>query len=1036
MTEIARQAAAAATEGGGIAGLSVRRPYLATVASLLIVIAGIAAWFGIEVRELPKNEYPVVLVRGNYPGASPTTVDARVTAVLERAIARISGLSSIRASSEEGSFRLNAVFLPDSDLNDVANDVREAVNGIVHRLPDDLDDLRVFKADRDARSIITVTLTARGGEPVSSLARAIEDEIVPALSSIDGVAEVRSWGLRNRVLRVAVQPERLSAYGLSVGEVATALRAAEFDVPVGSFEADQLSVLVRADASVVEPGRIERLMIRDPVRIGDVASVFFSLPKPENVSRLDGLESVSLGIVRQPQSNTVAISDEVRQTVERLRLSYPTIGFDITDDGAVFIRGAVAEVLAALLTALGIVVLVIWLFLGRLGATLVPSVTIPVALIGSLGALWLLGFSINLITLLALVLAAGIVVDDAIVVTENIQRCRDKGLGPRAAAVIGTRQVFFAVIATTATLIAVFLPISFAPSGAGRVFTEFGAVLSVTVILSSFVALTLCPMIAARLPSLGRPGGVAPAVGRGLGALYGALILPSVRLPLVVLTLAGIGAVGAVGVHQHLGEEITPPEDRGRIQVRLQGPDGTGLDYTDRQVARIEAAFAPYVDSGVVTALTSVTGRWDPNRGQIRAILVPWEERTVTQQQIEADLGAALDALPGARARFAGGNSLGLRGGSGGGGLRMAVVGADYPAIAEAAFALAERLAEIPGLSAGRVQYQATQPQLSIQIDRARAADLDVTMDELSATLRALIDEDRLTEFTVGDEAVRVLLQSAAGAVRDPADLLNLSVRAESGALIPLTQLVTLEEQGVAAELDRHRQRRAVEVFTSLSPEITLAEAVTAVRALAQETLPPEQGLIFLDDAAALEENAQQLRIVFAIAVIVVFLVLVAQFESVTSALVVMVTVPFGLAAAVYALWLTGTTINIYSQIGALMLIGIMAKNGILLVEFADQLRDEGRAVWEAAYEAARVRLRPIAMTLASTVLAGLPLILSEGPGAEGREAIGWVVFGGLGMGALVTLFVTPAAYALIAGWSKPRASAGALLERELAEAR
>lgn len=1016
--------------GGGLPGLSVRRPWLAVVLNLLLVIAGIGALFGIEIRELPDIDRPVVSVRANYPGASPTTVDAEATSIVEGAVARVEGVTAVRSSSEEGNFRMRAEFSPSRDLNEAANDVREAVSRVTRRLPDGVQDLFVVKAEQDARPVIQIAVSS-AVDPIDRLTRRIEDEVVPELTAVDGVAQVVLFGERERVVRVAVSPESLAAYGLSVAEVADALRAAQFDVPVGSFEAGELEVLVRADATVTEPGRIEQLMLRDEVRLGDVADVYFGLATPESFARLDGRLVVSLGIVRQSASNTVAISRAVERALAGLEERFPNLDFTVTSDDAVFVEGAIVEVLKSLALAVLIVVAVIWLFLGRAGATLVPAVAIPVALTGTLAGIYLLGFSINLITLLALVLATGLVVDDAIVVTENIQRRRAEGTGRRAAAVIGTRQVFFAVVATTATLVAVFLPISFLPSEAGRLFREFGFALAATVVISSFVALSLCPTIASLLPSLGDGRGPLAAVGGRIGALYGRLLRPLLAAPLVALTGFGLLAGASLLVHGAVGQELVPPEDRGGVAVRLQGPDGTGLDYTDRQVAAVEEMLAPWVERGVATGLYSITGRYDLNRGEIGAPLVPWSERAVSQAEIEAEIRPQLADLPGARARVVSSNSLNLRGGSDGG-ISLALTGPSYPAIAEAADAFAAELARIEGLSGLRVQYQATQPQLSIRIDRARAADLGVSMDALSATLRALVDEEEVAALTIDDQAVPILLQSASGAVRDPSDLLNLSVRAETGALVPLLQLVTFREEGVAAELDRHGQRRAIEIDGALDPSLTLAEAVAEIRARAQATLPEGIGVLFLGEAASLEETSSELAITFLIALVVVFLVLVAQFESLTSATVVMVTVPFGVSAAILALWLTGTTINIYSQIGVLVLVGIMAKNGILMVEFADQLRDRGQSVREAAETAARIRLRPIAMTLVSTVLAGLPLILSTGPGAEARAAIGWVIFGGLGLAAVFTLFLTPAVYALVAGLSPPRARAGAALDAEL----
>lgn len=1021
--------------GQGITALSVRRPYLAAVMSLMIVIAGIGALWGIEVRELPDVDRPVVSVRANYPGASPTTVDAEVASLVEGAVARVSGVQSVRTSSEEGNFRMRVEFSPDRDLANASNDVREAVSRIENRLPSGVEDLFVVKSEQDADPIVDIAVWSNS-RPIDELTRLVEDAIATEFTAVDGVAEVVLFGDRQRVLRVEVQPARLAAFDLSIGEVADALRAAQFDVPVGSFGSGALEVLVRADATVSDPKRIEDLILRDNVRLGDVAAVYFGLASPDSVARLDGRMIVSLGIVRQAQSNTVRISDQMSSAIEELKLRFPDLGFQVTNDAAVFIKGSIAEVIKTLALALVIVIViaVMWLFFGRLTATLIPAITIPIALIGSIAGIWMMGFSINLITLLAMVLATGLVVDDAIVVTENIQRRRQEGMGPKAAAVIGSRQVFFAVIATTITLIAVFVPISFLPGDAGRLFTEFGFVLAVTVIISSFVALTVCPMLASLGDPLGKSNAVLQGLGSGLSGAYGAMLRPMVRAPLVTIVSASLLAGGAALVYNQLGEELVPSEDRGIVSVWVQGPDGTSLDYTDRQVIQVEKILQPYIDQGVAEGLYSITGRYDLNRGAIGMRLVPWEDREISQGDIQQQISDDLAMIPGAQSRIRSGNSLGLRGGAGGG-LSIALTGPNYSKIAAAADDFARDLAGIEGLSGIRVQYQATQPQLSIGVDRARASDLSVPMSTLSTTLRALIDEDEVAELTIDDEAIPVILQSAAGSVRDPIDLMSLYVRSDLGELIPLSQIVAFEEKGVAAELDRHGQRRAIELDASLSPDVTLREAITEVRTLAQTVLPDGIGLIFLGEAASLNETSSALTATYIIALLVVFLVLLAQFESLSSALVVMMTVPFGVCAAVYAMLLTGTTINIYSQIGVLMLIGVMAKNGILLVEFANQLRDEGQSATDAAFDAAKARLRPITMTLICTVMSGLPLVLGSGPGAEARAAIGWVIVGGLGLAAVFTLFLTPAAYALVSGFTRARASTGQALDEELKNA-
>ncbi len=1024
--------------GTGLPALSVRRPYLAAVLNLLIIVAGFAAVFGVEVRELPDVDRPIVTVRANYPGGSPETIDAEITSKVEGAVARVNGITEVRSSSEEGNFRIRATFRPDIDLIDAANDMREAVARVQRELPEGVEDLFVIKADDDARPIIQLAVTS-DRLAIDEVTRLVEKEVIPELTSIGGVADVQIFGNQERVLRVRVDPMKLASYGLSITDVVNVLTSARYDVPAGSFESDEQEVLVRADASVEDPAAIERLVLRDPVRLGDVATAFFAPAEADSIVRLNGRRIVSLGVLRRAQSNTVSISDDVVATVARLNQRLKDISIETTADDAVFIRGAITEVLISLALAVVIVVAVIALFFGQLRAALIPAVTIPVALIGTVASIWLMGFSLNLITLLALVLATGLVVDDAIVVLENIQRLKSQNVKRRAAAVIGTRQVFFAVIATTATLISVFLPISFLPSTAGRLFAEFGFVLAVTVSISSLVALTLVPMLASKLRDSGAaepgPAGRAlSATGTRFAGAYTWGLDRVLAAPLLAVGLCCLAFAGAGAVYGTLGEELTPEEDRGLITVRLTGPDGVGLKFTDRQVEKVEGFLLPLVDAGVATGLLSTTGSYDLNRGQIEAPLADWSQRTISEGEIASELNRKIRDIPGATARVQRSNSLGLRTGSGG--MRFAITGSNYEAIAEQASRLTLALeARAPQVENMRTEFRATQPQLALSIDRQRAADLGVPLENLAATARVLIDFDEVAELTIDDERVPIILEASTGAIRDPADLKSLYVSASDGRLVQLSQLVTLKEDAVPAELDRHGQRRAVEIFADPAEGVSLREAVDAVRQVADETLEPGYGLIFLDEAAALDETSYGVALTYALAFLIVFLVLVAQFESVTSAAVVVATVPFGICAAIFAMAMTGTSINIYSQIGVLMLIGIMAKNAILMVEFADQLRERGLQVYEAARDASIARLRPIAMTMLSTVLAGLPLVLSDGPGAEARAAIGWVVFGGLGLSGLFTLYLTPALYVLVAGLVRPRSETAGIVDRELEDA-
>jgi len=1020
--------------GGDLPSLAIRRPLLILVLNLLIALAGFAAIFGVEVRELPDVDRPIVTVRGDFPGASPETMDTEVTSIVEGAVARVSGVKSIRSSSEENNFRIRVEFSPGADLDSAASDVREAVSRVERELPERVEQLTVVKADADSEPVVRLAAYS-DSLSAEELTRVVEKDIVPELISVDGVADVNLFGDRQRLLRVVVDPLRLTAYGLSVTDVADVLEKAPFDVPAGSFGSDDQELIVRADATAVTVEEIAGLTIRGTVKIRDVAQVRFGPEDAESYVRLDGRPVIGLGIVRQARSNTVSISDGVIEAVESLNTRFEDVHLVVTADDAVFIRGSVREVLITLAIAVLIVIGTIWLFIGSLRATLVPTVAIPIALIGTISAIWLLGFSINLLTLLAMVLATGMIVDDSIVVLENIQRRKAQGLGSRAAVVLGTRQVFFAVVATTAALISVFVPISFLPSTAGRLFREFGFVLAFAVGISSFVALSLVPVLAARLPEgpVRYPGPLA-ALGTRLARAYERSLSAALDAPLVALAVALAFAGLAWLTFQTLDEELLPPEDRGVIYVLATGPDGVGLGYSARQADRIEAILQPFVDRGEIASVLTIVGRWDLNRVSVIAPLTPWSDRSRSQQEILAELRGPLAEIPGARVNAYGTNSLNLW--SVGGGIDVALLGSDYTRLFQVAKDFARGIEdELPNLSNPDISYQPTQPQLSVRIDRQRAADLGLPLDDLSATLRAMVDGDQIADLNVADEAIPILLEAAVGAIDDPSDLTNLYVRSDSGALVPLSSVATLTEEGVAAELDRHRQRRAIEVDSDMEPGYPLRSGADDLQGLAERVLPSDIDMILMGEAEALDETSRQVAMTYVIALVVVFLVLTAQFESLTSAAVVMTTVPFGIAAAVMALFVTGTSVNIYSQIGLVMLIGLMAKNGILVVEFADQLRDRGFSVRDAVATAAKVRLRPIVMTMISTVMGGLPLILSGGPGAEARAAIGWVVFGGLGLAAIFTLYLTPVAYLGLARFARARAAEGTRLETELRDA-
>ena len=1013
--------------------LAVKRPLLVGVLNLLIVIAGLAAFAGIEVRELPNVDRPIVSVSATFPGAAPETMDREVTSILEDAIARVTGVRQIRSSSEENNSRIRAEFNPGVDLDTAASDVREAVSRVTRDLPDRVEQVNIVKADADAQPIMTLAVSSeRYGE--AELTQLVENDVVPELLTADGVASIDEFGTRALQMRVSVDPARLNRFGLTMSDVSTALEGAPYDVPVGSFRSNAQELVVRADASATDPGLVRDVIVAGNTRIGDVADVTLAPADATNFVRLDGRPIVGLGVVRQASSNTIQISDSIRASVDRINARYEDITISIVSDDADFIKISVREVLITLSFTVLVVVGTMLLFFRAWRPTVIPSTTIPVALIGVLAGIWALGFSVNLVTLLALVLAAGLIVDDAIVVLENTQRLQDKGLGRRAAAVVGTRQVFFAVVATTAVLVSVFLPISFLPSEAGRLFREFGFVLSFAVIISSFVALSLVPALAAkfdlrtsgdRSDRLSRWGSrmrdryiaaLAWCLDRGKAVVGGAVLV------------TGLTAL----LFTQLDSELVPDEDRGVIEVDATGPDGVGLDFMDRELDEIEMVLQPYLDSGEIESTFSIVGRYDPNRVRVTAQLADWGERDRGQSDIVEELNGPLREIPGSRTNARGRGTLSF-GGGGGGNIEVALTGAEYDQIYASALKLSEAIdTQSTILSNPDISYQPTQPQLSIRIDRQRASDLGVDLDDVAQTLRAMVGGDEIVDLNVGDQAVPIFLTSQATTITNPSDLRNLYVRTEGDALVPMSSITQIVEQGVAAELNRTAQRRAIEVEADIAEGTPLQDAIDEIERLAAETVADDTDMILQGDAESLEETSNDVLLTYLFALVIVFLVLVAQFESLTSALVVLLTVPFALVAAILALFLSGISLNIYSQIGLVMLIGLMAKNGILIVEFADQLRHQGRTIREAVEEAAAIRLRPIAMTLISTVVGAVPLILASGAGAEARQSIGWVIFGGLGIAGVFTLFLTPVIYLGVARFGKPRSVDLAKLQEEI----
>jgi len=884
----------ASLRGQGLPTLAVRRPLLIGVINILIVMAGVAALFGLEVRELPDVDRPIVTVRASLPGAAPETMDAEVTSVLEGAVARVAGVREIRASSEENSTRIRLEFSPGTDLDTAAADVREAVNQVTRGLPDRVENLFVTKADNDAEAIMTVALVGRGLRE-DELSRIIERDVSPELLAIDGVASLQPFGTRETQMQVIIDPLRLNRFGLTTTDVSNALRQAPFDVPVGSFGSTDQQLIVRAEATAATPELIKNIVVSGEVRISEVADVLLAPEDPTNLLRLNGAPVIGVGVVRRAQSNTIEIADAVNARVAQLNKRLDGAQLVVLSDSSIFIRTSVEEVFTTLLITTSIVILAIWVFLGSWKATLVPAIAIPIALIGTLAGIWLMGFSINLITLLALVLATGLIVDDAIVVLENIQRQQTEGVEKREAAARGTQQVFFAVVATTVVLVAVFVPISFLPSTVGRLFREFGFVLAVAVILSSVVALTLGPAISSRLTFRRRTRPTAlQRFGNRLRDGYGYLLRLALKVPLLTILVSVGAASGAYFAYGSLDQELVPSEDRGSVRIFARGPDGVGLTYMERQADAIEAILQPYIDGGEIESLLTIVGRYDPNLVSAEATLAPWDAREISQDELISALRGPLSEIPGVRAFVFGPSSLpGRRGGDRGGTLDVALTGPDYEDIFLAARRVNDAVeSDSEILEAPEISYEPTQPQLSIKIDRNRAADLNVSLDEIARTLRTMVEGDNIVDLNVFDQSIPIVVSARTAAIQSPVDLQNLFVRSDDNNLVPLSVLTNLVEEGVAAELERVEQRRAIEFEADIVAGYSLAEAIAEFERIADEVLPDGINFILQGDAETLNESSRDLLITYIFAFAIVFLVLVAQFESLRSPLVVILTSP------------------------------------------------------------------------------------------------------------------------------------------------
>lgn len=1012
-----------------LSDIAVRRPVLAFVASALIVVFGILGLRSLPLRELPDVDQPIVSVSASYPGANAEVVENRITQVIEDQLSGIDGVETITSSSRDGNARISITFALNRNIEAAANDVRDAVSRVVDRLPPDVEEIEVRKQDSDARPFMWYSLLSdrMTSEELSDFADRV---LVDRFSVIDGVAQVRIGGQRRYAMRIWLNPQAMAARGITVSDIDSALRAQNVEVPGGSVETADTEIVVRVERLFADPESFARLPIRGDaaghvVRLGEISDVVLEAEETRTLFRGNGQNMIGLGFVRQSQANSVEVARLIAAQAERVRAGLPE-GMQLikASDDTVFISESIKEVWRTLAVAATLVVLVIYLFLGSFRAAMIPAAVVPVCLIGVFAALAAAGFSINILTLLALVLSIGLVVDDSIVVLENIQRRIDLGEGPALAALRGGRQVFFAVVATTAVLVAVFVPLVFLPGFIGRIFTELALTIAAAVILSAFVALTLSPMMASKLLRPSREArGLAKWVNsavNGMRTSYRDSLELAMRAPLLVLPVILMALAGSGYLLNRLPSELTPAEDRGSFFGMFSGPEGASFDYMAQQADAVEAVVMDYLDTGELRRALVISpgfGGSGFNSGMVIGTMSEWGERRPGGEILD-EINGRLGQITGVQAFASMRSSLG--GGGGGDDIQFVLQGPEYEVLdAEAERLLAAIAAENPGLVRARKDYQPNSPRLIVDIDRERAAALDVSIAEIGQTLQTHLGSRRVGQFIDRGEAYNVIMENRREDRASAQDLESLYVSGRGGQLIPLSNLVSLREVGEAASRNRVDRQRSITVSATLADGYTLGDAVDWLDDWSTRELAPGLTTNYLGGAKEFLDANTAMLFAFGMALLIVFLVLAAQFESLIQPLVIMLTVPLAVAGGLFGLEMAGSSLNIYSQIGLVILIGLAAKNGILIVEFANQLREEGRDLLTATLEASTTRFRPILMTGISTAIGAFPLAIASGPGAESRITIGVVIFTGVSVATLFTLFVVPIAYASLGRFTK-----------------
>ncbi|MDD2741365.1 MAG: efflux RND transporter permease subunit [Rhodocyclaceae bacterium] len=1007
-----------------ISELCIKRPVFATVLSLVVMLLGIVSYDRLSVREYPKIDEPVVTVATTYRGASAEIIESQVTKPLEDSLAGIEGVEVITSISRAENSQISVRFKLEREPDSAAADVRDRVSRVRNRLPDEVDEPVIAKVEADANPVIWLAFSSdqHSALEVTDVASRI---VKPRLQTLPGAADVRIFGDRKFAMRIWLDSQRLAAYQLTPADVEDALRKQNVEVPAGRIESREREFSVVANTELKTPEEFAAIVVKTvntyPVRIGDVARVEIAAASERTSVRFKGRSAVALGVIKQATANPLELSQALRKELPKVSSELPPgMTVNISYDSSIFIDRSIKGVFVTIGEAILLVLAIIFFFLRNLRATLIPLVTIPVSLVGAFAVMFALGFSINTLTLLALVLAIGLVVDDAIVVLENIYRHIEAGMPRMQAALQGSKEIGFAVVAMTLTLAAVYAPVAFMTGRIGKLFIEFALTLAGAVLVSGFVALTLSPMMCSRLLKHEEKHGQAfMLIERFLNAInfaYKKLLTVTLRYRWVIVLAFVAVALSCVALLKVLKSELTPVEDRGVILGVFLGPDGATLDYTDKYARQIEGIYSRTQD---VERYFVVSGSPTVNQGISFVGLNDWSERARRSSDIAKELFPQFMNIPGVMAFPVTPPSLGQS-------PRerpinfVIVTSATYDELQTVTTQFMAELSKNPGLTNLDNDLKLSKPELSVRVDRDKAADMGVPVETIGRSLETVLGGRQVTRFKRDGEQYDVIVQVANIDRSNPADINSIHVRARDGSMVSLDNLVSVKETIAPRELNHFGQRRAVTITANLAPGYTMGEALSSMDAIAAQVLKPGYAVDYNGQSREFRQSSSSLAFTFILALAFIYLVLAAQFESFRDPFIIMLTVPLSMAGALLALWLAGGTLNVYSQIGLVTLVGLITKHGILIVEFANQLQEQGMAIKEAVIESATLRLRPILMTTGAMVLGTVPLALATGAGAESRQQIGWVIVGGLLLGTFFTLFVVPTVYSLLAARKGP----------------